>query len=453
MALRLRIISAQSSALGDAASTVFGVQGGTIGRATDNDWVLPDPERFLSGHHARLEHREGYYYLTDTSSNGTYVNDSHDPVSNTGPYPLKDGDHIRMGDFEMAVTIDAANDFPPDESAIVAYDGGTDRGVRRSTENHIDADLDLADLFNTSSTSSGAHVTPVNAWGLAVESAAVAPIRKKPAFTAAALPQEATEPVPAPRKETETPKTEPPTTWHMSTRRVEPYRNPMRSAEVPSSKVDVAASGPIDINGLQALCRGAGIDPASLPTAVQAQALQLAGQLLREMVLGLMDVMQTRTEVKNRFRITDPSVQTAEGKEHNPLQFSAGVDEALRKLFEAQGKSSSRYLGPIEAVRESFQELKTHQQAVVSAMQSAFTEFMGRLDPEELRERFDRGLKRGGLLGAATNKMKYWELYADFYQSLSQKEGLPHLFVEEFAQAYAAKVKEASTSRPRSNKA
>src|SRR5689334_13391927 len=92
MALRLRVVSAHSKGLGETASKVFGVSGGTVGRAEDNDWVLPDPDRFISGHHVRIEYRHGEYWLADTSSNGTYINDSHTPQSESGSYALHDGD-------------------------------------------------------------------------------------------------------------------------------------------------------------------------------------------------------------------------------------------------------------------------------------------------------------------------------------------------------------------------
>ena len=43
MAIKLRVISDQYRELGENRSRVFGVNGGTVGRAPDNDWVLPDP--------------------------------------------------------------------------------------------------------------------------------------------------------------------------------------------------------------------------------------------------------------------------------------------------------------------------------------------------------------------------------------------------------------------------
>jgi len=105
------------------------------------------------------------------------------------------------------------------------------------------------------------------------------------------------------------------------------------------------------------------------------------------------------------------------------------------KLLDPHG---NRYLGPIEAIRDSFADLRTHQSAVVSAIQAATDEMMSRIEPGELQERFDRGLKRGAILGAA-NKMKYWDLYVEFYQVLNQRneQGLPGVFAEEFARTYA----------------
>src|SRR5688572_10771812 len=434
MALRLRVIGARAAELGNSSSKVFGVHGGSLWRADDNDWVLPDPERYVSGHHARIEYRDGGYWLTDTSSNGTFVNNAQMSVSEQGPYALKEGDRVRIGDYDMVVAIDATNDFPPDKSAIVAYDGlGASSAVTRLTEDDLGADLDLDSLLTDDS--SARPMTPVNAYGLAVDEAAIAPRSRS------------REPEATPTgKESRTSSAKAPqNAWSLATRRIEPYRNPLRSstAEAPP-RLSSESTSPDALSGFQALCRGAGIDPASLPIAIQPQVLQLAGQILREMIVGLMDVTQNRTELRNRFRIAQPTSPAAQS---NPLQQAAGVDDALRKLFEAH----SRQLGPVEAVRDSFSEIKTHHQALVAAMHNAFMEFLARLDPEELQERFDRGLKRGGLLGAATNKMKYWELYGELYQSMGHtpKDELPHLFVEEFAKAYEAKLNELSARKTR----
>ena len=79
-----------------------------------------------------------------------------------------------------------------------------------------------------------------------------------------------------------------------------------------------------------------------------------------------------------------------------------------------------------------------HQMSLYGAIQAAVDELMNRIEPGDLQERFDRGLKRGALLGAA-NKLKYWDLYIEFYQALNQRneQGLPTLFAEELTRTYA----------------
>src|SRR5580704_3004590 len=170
MALRLRVVSEHAARLGDLSTKVFGVHGGTIGRATDNEWILPDPERYLSGKHARVDFRAGAYVLVDTSSNGTYVNGAQVPLGKYHDYALKDGDYIRLGEYELLVSIDKSNDFPPEEGAIVAYDGQSpSSAVKKSTANDLGADLDLSQLLEPSdqlAVDSG--VLPRDAYGQAV---------------------------------------------------------------------------------------------------------------------------------------------------------------------------------------------------------------------------------------------------------------------------------------------
>ena len=89
------------TASGSTATKVFGVHGGTIGRGPDNAWILPDPDRYLSGKHVRIDFRAGNYVLVDTSSNGTYVNCAQVPLGKYHDYMLKDGDYVRMGEYEM----------------------------------------------------------------------------------------------------------------------------------------------------------------------------------------------------------------------------------------------------------------------------------------------------------------------------------------------------------------
>ncbi len=397
MALRFRIVSEHATRLGQQATKVFGVHGGTIGRATDNEWILPDPERYLSSKHARVDFRAGTYVLVDTSSNGTYVNGAQVPLGKYHDYLLKEGDYVRLGEYELLVSIDKSTDFPPDEGAIAAHDGedrAASAAIKKSMADDLGADLDLSDLLAPSDViaadaDSGAR--PRDAYGQAVSDA------------------------------DETP-------WHMLTR-------PLKKAGMPQpppAQIPVLYDGDFD-SGLAAFCRGAGIDPHTLNADARGAALQLAGQLLRESVLGLMDLNQSHNEFKNRFRIPTPANEGAE----SPLNFSRGVDEALVRLL----TTLSARAGSVEAIRQNFRELKAQNTASFTATHAAFEEFIGRLDPKDLEERFERATKRG--VFGSQNKVKYWDLYAELYAGIVQRpaDGFPHLFTEAFAKSFEAKLR------------
>lgn len=415
MALRLRVVSEHSTRLGALAAKVFGVHGGSIGRATDNEWILPDPERYLSGKHARVDFRAGAYILVDTSSNGTYVNGSQVPLGKYHDYPLKDGDYIRLGEYELLVSIDQTNDFPPEESAIVAYDGQSpSSAIKKSTANDLGADLDLSQLLEPSGLSiadSGSR--PRDLYGQSLP-----PLDSHSADAAG-------------------------TPWHMMTRPLKvdtPKADAPQASRViensPSPNLSRSQSlalyeGDFDI-GLAAFCRGAGIDPRAVGTDARGAALQLAGQLLREAVLGLMDLNQGRTEFRNKFRIPAPSAGAAE----SPLNLSKGVDEALVRLL----TTVSTRAGSVEAIRDNFRELKAQNSAALAATRAAFEEFLGRVDPKELEERFERAGKRGVFGGQS--KAKYWDMYAELFSGLAQRpaDGFPHAFTETFAKAFEVRL-------------
>jgi type VI secretion system protein len=424
MTLRLSVVSEHGIRLGARSTKVFGVHGGSIGRGTDNEWILPDPERYLSGKHARIDFRAGSYVLVDTSSNGTYVNGAQVPLGKYHDYLLKDGDYVRLGEYELLVSIDKGNDFPPDHGAIVAYDGQTPTSaVSKATANDLGADLDLSALLESSDSS-----PPESDYG---------------ARGSYGQPQPGTlenDSFPLADDASGTP-------WHMMTR---PFKVDAQTpgavagaatggapgapgaAATPRTPAPTLFDGDLDV-GLAAFCRGAGVDPRTITAESRSAALQLAGQMLREAVLGLMDLNQSRNEVRNRFRIAAPPDDGAQ----SPLNFSQGVDEALVRLLTTM---SSR-AGSVQTIRDNFKELKAQNTASLAAMHGAFEEFLLRVDPKELEERFDRATKRG--VFGAQNKGKYWDLYAEMFTGLSQRptDGFPHLFVETFAKSYEAKLR------------
>ncbi len=104
------VTSRNNQSLGASAVKTFQGQGGSIGRATENAWVLPDPTNFVSKVHAVVEVERSAFYLRDRSTNGTFVNGSDQPIGHGLRVLLKDGDRIRIGEYELVVAL--TSDLP-----------------------------------------------------------------------------------------------------------------------------------------------------------------------------------------------------------------------------------------------------------------------------------------------------------------------------------------------------
>lgn len=381
MALRLQVISDHRQLLGERSNIVFGVGGGSIGRASDNDWVLPDPLRYLSGHHARVHFRQGAFYLEDTSTNGVYANGAQAPLSRGGAYALKNGDVLRFGDYQVEVKIDAAETIGTGTAAQLAVDRVVPlRAHNRATQDDLGASLNFEAL--------------IHADGVA---AAMAASSEQAAVRADEQAQQ--------------------------------RLNRLRAAA--RARLEGPSPALYDVrSGLQAFCRGAGIDPEALPPDSDTRMLHLAGQMLREVLLGLQDLNRSQHAFHNRHRIEIPAVD-AEG----PSPDGAGVDDYLRQLLVGHDK---RELDAVLLLRGAFRQTGKHDAALAPALGAAFAEFMAHLDPAGIESR----VKTGGPRGAG--RSSGWELYGEIYRNLmSVPEGqLPHLFVESLAQAYLKALKD-----------
>lgn len=426
MALRLRVISDHRHRLGDKSTFVFGVSGGSIGRSAENDWVLPDDMRYVSGRHARVVFHKGRYLLQDTSSNGTFINDNDRPLGSQNPHELKSGDILRIGEYHVQVHIDSATDFSLDDSAL--YATGTTSTRRKRVPpptKDLGASLRLENLLEASNDLSSDELKPVNAFGQAVSS------RSRALMQTQDLPRE---PTTNPELDVDS---EAVARRIARLARAAERTQREKAAQVPPPAPTPAPAAPPaaenNLPGLQAFCRGAGIGPETLPVDAHSRMLHLAGQLLRESLLGLKESSRHQQAQRNRLRVTyqkEPADLLPSLERHT-------VEELIQELLKAH---DSRRFDAVQWLREAFASGRRHEDATVDAMRAAFVDFVGRLDPRDLATRFERSARR--------KTMGNWELYGDFYRSLCdmQPDTLPHIFVETFAQQYEQSAREADDS-------
>jgi len=455
MQLRLRIISEQRRLLGEGGSITFGVDGGTIGRSADNDWILPDPQRYISAHHARISFRDGQFLVEDTSTNGVFVNDDDRPLRELGPYRLVSGDVLRLGEYQIVAALEsqsaetaATHTHAADGTARSARSPGNTDAVPthidvlesfgRSAQTDLGAALDLDALLMPDSPS-GNRLRAVNAYGQAAVLPG-APLRTPPltplAPTAAAAPAAAApmaagaSPYVAGMAAAAAIAADPadPAEEEAVARRIERLA---RAAARARDSRGAAAAVPLDVqNGMQAFCRGAGIAGTELPPDAQTQLLHLVGQLLREALVGFKDLERAREESRAFFRIEVPS----DPEDPRPSLVRSTVEELLVGLL---AQHESRRLDAVQWLREAIQASRAHERACAEALRAAFVEFVGRFDPAELEARFDRTLRRGGKSTTGAEP-KYWQLFSEFYRNLAEMpaDKLPPTFIEAFATAY-----------------
>jgi type VI secretion system FHA domain protein len=407
MALRLRVVSEHRRALGPRGTIVFGAGGGTIGRSSENDWVLPDPSRYVSGRHARILFRHGSYFFEDTSTNGTFLNDTDTPMPKQTPCELHNGDVLVVGEYHIVVSIDGAIEGSPDRTATVDLERELlgDSGVRAAAtlppqvEGHLDASLNTSALFGDAARSD--HFRVGNAFGQVV----VVPFGKT---------RSAARPAVGGNSDI------------IAAHRME------RLQRIVGERTPDADQGGVRA-GLEALCRGAGIEPGSLPPEAAVAMLQLAGRLLREAIVGLKDLDLKQNEQAQAFALGPRRAAT----DDPPFKLSTPADELLLQILASH---DSRRLDAGQWLRQNFDQAKRHDDGLAAGALAACVELIRQLEPKDLEGRFERSAKRN-LMGARPSN---WELYRELHKTLTESPtpgALPHVAAERFAGAYQKAVK------------
>lgn len=383
-----------------------------IGRSLDNDWVLPDPERLVSSQHCVIQYKDGRYYLTDNSTNGVELVNAGIRLRRGNSELLQNGELIRIGDYEIQARIDfnvqasdnqpfaadAANSFEALMGAVASQPVIAPQFQGASS---MDTLPDLFDFLSPSAVpppTVADHVpseqhdfrppTPV-----AVE---------KPVMSGAVIPDD----------------------WDLLADAPAPVVAPVIQ---PPPVADTAPQADL----LQAFLRGAGLNQLRLVTADAAAQMENIGRSYRLMVEGLIDVLRARASLKGEFRMQQTMIQPAE---NNPLKFAPNADEALLLLLR---HGNQAFMAPDAAVRDSFNDLRAHQLAVMAGVEAAIKHLLTRFEPAQLEERMG---KPGGLssLFNGSRQAQYWQQFTELYSNISREaqDDFQDLFGREFSRAY-----------------
>ncbi len=460
----------------NAKAHVFGEEGGTIGRADTCSWVLDHPT--VSSRHAKISWKDGIFYLWDTDSrNGVAINDIE--IGPNKPYPVKSGDRIYIEPFEITVSVESVDQrqMPPSSDDFSVDDPfkpapvWPSRPPRPPAQAGDGIGLNPLDYFEPAKAGkfggqkerppgSGDDVPgsqydeppqvpdkppwdPTKAqipegWNPLITAAPpappspeIAPIRSRPrpnrsvderqptpTVSDGAFPRDTGEPFPPEViRSPEVPIAAP----------VEAVPKPTENTSQPTKEIDLAA-----------LLAGAGI-PAAALTPELANAL---GAIIRIVVTGLMDVLQSRQAIKHELEIEYTIFRP---KGNNPLKFSTDVQDALHNLFV---KHNRAFLGPVDAFADAFDDLRDHELAMLAGVRAAFNSMLKEFEPDHLEREFDRQLGKAGL-SLLPAKMRYWDLYRERAVEMTkdQETTFARLFGDSFKRAYEEQLREVKARR------
>ena len=432
----------------------------TLGRSDQNDLVLPDPDKTISGRHCAIEDHGGNIVVIDFSTNGTFLNYGKMPLGKT-PTPLNDGDILSIGRYELLVEIIAASKAPAladpmDDFAPAPPPAQTAKPADMSDfMDPLGEDDDFLDdlLGGPIAGPAGVKRDVLGDDGLLPplgeegddDFLKPAPPPDRPAQSSHSSAMSDTIPTPAPATSTI------PDDWDLDLPADSegPFAMPEDvapplSTEIPdtpiASPVETSATAPAGPDhAARAFLKALGADDLNIPDAELKETMIRLGGVLNTMIGGLRDVLMTRQSIKSEFRMHQTVISAGA---NNPLKFSVSVDQAIGAMVRPAVKG---YLPAADAASQALDDIKAHEVAMMTGMEAALKGVLARLDPKRLTERIAAD---SSLRSVLTNKKaRYWDVFETQYAEISdQAENDFHdLFSKEFSRAYQAQLERLKT--------
>ncbi|MBS0342348.1 MAG: type VI secretion system-associated FHA domain protein TagH [Proteobacteria bacterium] len=190
------------------------------------------------------------------------------------------------------------------------------------------------------------------------------------------------------------------------------------------------SSSSSDAELLAALLRGLN-STHQMPTTLTPELMERIGVLLRSATEGTLQLLLARQEVKKGVHA---EVTMIAASANNPLKFSPTVEVALGHLM---GPGMRGFMGPEEAMRDAYDDLRAHEFGVMVGMRAALTHVLSRFTPDELEKKIAAKSALDSLF-AANRKAKLWDQFVALYGSIAAEaeDDFHSLFGKAFVKAY-----------------
>ncbi len=432
-----------------------------VGRGGGMDWILPDPSRHISSHHFDITFKGGKYYLTDVSTNGTFLQGQRYRLD--GPHEIRNGDRFTVGHYIVGASIAQAQQpaapprsapsghrsmiqQPPTWAPAAGADDPWETIGRSPTPSYVPS----AAPSHPPPQGTGGLRRPPTSYGQGTPSAPPSPPQQPsapPQYSAPPPQSQPPQPQPPQQPAPPPPQSVPPYSVPPVAPAGGPAAMPMPRPEVtpvpvapgPSpAPIPAAAMRPAqpaavpasNADVFRAFCEGAGLDPAAYGEADMVRLAQQLGTCTRIAVQEIMTMLKDRAAVKHFTRGGERTMRSASG--NNPMKFLPDTEQALEAMFL---KPRDGFMKGPDGFENALHDIRQHQAAVFAALQPALAHVLAGLSPEEVSGEAGSGIMGGG-------KSRAWETFVERWDAKAEtgENGMLDVFLSAFSKAYAEAV-------------
>jgi len=405
--MRFTIISTKPGHQPPQGSCDFYSPGGTIGRGTDNNLVLPDNDRGISRLQAIVQVTpDGECYITNRGHViRVTINDT--PLERDRQAELQDGDVLGIDDYRIGIA-DAILDTRPvsrlsamaNPRAMVIAPVPEDGGPTAVPGEMWDT---LMDRFSIADNISSSRVRPT------------------PAAVTDEPPQD------------KTGNTTPQTLLRNSEK---PSKRRLGIDPLPGENTQTAGAGnggeQLQSELLEALLEGMGLSDVQPQPQFDRETLRQLGHMFGMFSQGTVALLASRSILKRGVK-ADMTMVLDDA--NNPFKLLPSGKTVLMQMF---GTRMPGFMPPAKSVRDALLDLQAHQLGMIAGIRAIIAALLASFDPEQLEE----SAKREGVSSKLARKAALWDYFVRSYGKTSGEidNDFHTLFGEAFLHAYDLEV-------------
>jgi len=368
MQLTLKVLSYCDQHVSESQIRTFDTFPIVIGRSDTCNYRLEDPSQYVSSNHAVILIEDDKLFIRDTSSNGVYINGITEPIGRQRSVALNDNDTLAIGDYMLSVRTTNSHASAA-ENPLSKQDNHSKSSAQQAL-----LDNNELDIVHLATNEMNPDVDLGNSDADAPKPSNLMPKDKQPDLASTFL--------------------------------------ALKQQKVSAGNHKSVLNKPNNQVGI--LLRAASLDDSDFSHLNESVVLENSGRMLAQMVDAMMVLLSSCTEIKEYIQSDNT---TPSPNNNNPLKFSASSTDALSTLL---SNDNPGYVPSDEAIKESVDDLKLHQLALLEGMKLAIRSLLLKLDPNKLAQKIESNEPLGNNV-PVTHKAKLWELFCEQYDEIREE--------------------------------